>query len=184
VRARAGGANTTPYFLAAHFAKRNMKFGGGGKKLESESEGGRKFLPPNPPPASLREALRAGLPFRPPERSVSAARSAAISQDFVQKRFERRSVIATNSDILKIQRRFVARRKPCPPALFQLRRVNISELNQRVGQIQIQFFGKANGGSELRSNSSRKCGISNFFLSAFGGIRSQFLISRFTAKGD
>ena len=39
------------------------------------------------------------------------------------------------------------RKKPCPPALFQLRRVNISELNQKVGQIQIQFFGKANGGS-------------------------------------
>ena len=26
-----GGANTTPYFSAAHFAKRNTKFGGGGK---------------------------------------------------------------------------------------------------------------------------------------------------------
>ncbi|MBI5420968.1 MAG: hypothetical protein HZA35_01500 [Parcubacteria group bacterium] len=35
------------FFLAAHFAKRNTKFGGG-KKLESESEGGQKFLPPNP----------------------------------------------------------------------------------------------------------------------------------------
>ena len=33
-------------FLAAHFAKRNTKFGGGRKKLESESEGGQKFLPP------------------------------------------------------------------------------------------------------------------------------------------
>jgi len=33
--------------LAAHFAKRNTKFGGG-KKLESESEGGQKFLPPTP----------------------------------------------------------------------------------------------------------------------------------------
>ncbi|PIZ02719.1 hypothetical protein COY59_03205, partial [Candidatus Gottesmanbacteria bacterium CG_4_10_14_0_8_um_filter_37_24] len=54
-----------------------------------------KFLPPNPPPASLREALRAGLPFCSPERSVSVALSAAISQDFVQKRFELRSVIAT-----------------------------------------------------------------------------------------
>src|SRR3989344_1837667 len=37
---------------AAHFAKRNTKFGGG------ESEGGQKFLPSNP------------LPFCPPERSV------------------------------------------------------------------------------------------------------------------
>jgi len=37
VCARAGGANTNS-FLAAHFAKRNTKFGGG------ESEGGQKFL--------------------------------------------------------------------------------------------------------------------------------------------
>jgi len=61
------------------------------EKSESESEGGQKFLPPNP------------LPFCPPERSVSAARSAAISQDFVQKRFELRSVIATNQDISNFQ---------------------------------------------------------------------------------
>ncbi|MDP2855570.1 MAG: hypothetical protein Q8N90_00410 [bacterium] len=54
------------------------------EKSESESEGGQKFLPPNP------------LPFCPPERSVSAARSAAISQDFVQNRFELRSAIASN----------------------------------------------------------------------------------------
>ncbi|MFA5812919.1 MAG: hypothetical protein WC862_00135 [Patescibacteria group bacterium] len=46
-----------------------------------------------------------------------------------------------------MRERVSLRRKPCPPALFQLRRVNISELNQRGGQIQIQFFGKANGGS-------------------------------------
>jgi len=31
VRARVGGANTTSFFLAAHFAKQNTKFGGGGK---------------------------------------------------------------------------------------------------------------------------------------------------------
>src|SRR3989338_8761891 len=81
------------------------------EKSESESEGGQKFLPTNP------------LPFCPPERSVSAAQSAAISRSFVQNRFELRSAIATNSDILKIQRRFVARsprlrrvslrKKPC-----------------------------------------------------------------------
>jgi len=68
------------------------------EKLESESEGGQKFLPPNP------------LPFCPPERSVSAARSAAISRGFVQKRFELRSVIATKLDILKIEGHLVARR--------------------------------------------------------------------------
>jgi hypothetical protein len=56
VCAREGGANTTS-FLAAHFAKRNTK-NCGGKKRSGESEGGQKFLPPNP------------LPFCPPERSV------------------------------------------------------------------------------------------------------------------
>ena len=69
--ARVGGANTTS-LLAAHFALRNTKFGGGGKKLESESEGGQKFLPPNP------------LPFCPPERLDFKIRDS----DFRQKMFE------------------------------------------------------------------------------------------------
>src|SRR3989344_4268153 len=43
--------------LAAHFAKRNTK-NCGGEKRGGESEGGQKFLPPNP------------LPFCPPEHSV------------------------------------------------------------------------------------------------------------------
>ena len=42
-------------FSAAHFAKRNTK-NCGGEKRSGESEGGQKFLPPNP------------LPFCPPER--------------------------------------------------------------------------------------------------------------------
>jgi len=154
------------------------------------SEGGQKFLPPNP------------LPFCPPERSdFCSAKGGAISQDFVQKRFELRSVIATNSDIFQIQRRLVARsprrslsrtamrervslrKKPCPPALFQLRRVNILELNRKGGQIQIQFFGKANGGSELRSNSQMKF-VSNFFrFLPKAKIQSKFLIPRFCAVG-
>ena len=41
--ARVGGVNTTPYFLAAHFAKRNTKFGGGGKR------GRAKIHSPQPP---------------------------------------------------------------------------------------------------------------------------------------
>ena len=41
--------------LVAHFAKRNTK-NCGGEKRSGESEGGQKFLPPNP------------LPFCPPER--------------------------------------------------------------------------------------------------------------------
>jgi len=51
------------------------KFGGGGKKLESESEGGQKFLPPNP------------LPFCPPERLDFKIRNS----DFRQKMFEHQS---------------------------------------------------------------------------------------------
>ena len=39
VCAREGGANTTPLFPAAHFAKQNTKFGGG----ESEDEAGIHF---------------------------------------------------------------------------------------------------------------------------------------------
>ena len=50
----------------------------------TESEGGQKFLPPNPP---------SFLPARASD-FVPAARSAAI-KSFVQKRFEQRSVIAT-----------------------------------------------------------------------------------------
>jgi len=65
VCARVGGANTTP-FMAAHFAKQNTKFGGG------ESEGGQKFLPPNP------------LPFCPPER-FSFAREARNHSEFCSK---------------------------------------------------------------------------------------------------
>ena len=38
--ARVGGANTTPLFSEAHFAKRNTKFGGGGKARAGKKEGG------------------------------------------------------------------------------------------------------------------------------------------------
>ena len=63
VCAREGGANTTS-FLAAHFAKRRTK-NCGGEKRSGESEGGQKFLPPNP------------LPFYPPERKSFNQNSAS-----------------------------------------------------------------------------------------------------------
>jgi len=153
------------------------------------SEGGQKFLPPNP------------LPFCPPERSdFCSAKGGAISQDFVQKRFELRSVIATNSDIFQIQRRLVARsprrslsrtamrervslrKKPCPPALFQLRRVNILELNRKVGQIQIQFFGKANGGSAGEARNKQSL-FPIFSFPPEAEYKANFLIPRFCAVG-
>ena len=43
VHGRAGARATS--FLAALFAKQKTKFGGDGKKLESESEGGQKLVP-------------------------------------------------------------------------------------------------------------------------------------------
>ena len=67
-----GGSSAT--VLAAHSAKRNTKFGGGGKR-SGESEGGQKFLPPNP------------LPFCPPERLDFKIRNS----DFRQKMFEHQS---------------------------------------------------------------------------------------------
>jgi hypothetical protein len=48
-------------------------------------------------------------------------------------------------------------------------------LNQRDEQNQKSVFCPAGGGSALRSNAQNKNFVSNFFLSAFGGIRSQFL---------
>src|SRR3990167_1079010 len=66
---RAGARATSS--LAAHFAKRNAKFGGGGK-----AKAGEKFLPPNP------------FPFCPPERKlskVSVRIFAEKSSDFNQK---------------------------------------------------------------------------------------------------
>ena len=143
------------------------------EKSESESEGGQKFLPPNP------------LLFCPPERSVWRAKRAV---SFVQKRFELRSAIATNQDIFQIQRRLVARsprrslsRTAMRERVSLRKKPCISELNQRGGQIQIRFFGKANGGSELRSNSQMKF-VSNFFHSARGGTQSKFFNPALLAK--
>src|SRR3989338_1111317 len=55
------------------------------EKSESESEGGQKFLPPNP------------LPFCPLERSVfCSAKGGAVNRSFVPNRFELRSANSTN----------------------------------------------------------------------------------------
>jgi hypothetical protein len=62
---------------------------------------------------------------------------------------------------LKIQRRFVAR-SPRLRRVSLRKKLCISELNRKVGQIQIRLFGKANGGSKLRSNSQMKF-VSNLF---------------------
>ena len=81
------GQTQLPYWR--RISQSEIRNSAAAEKSESESEGGQKFLPPNP------------LPFCPPERSVSAVPPAAgaISRSFVQNRFELRSAIATNQDI-------------------------------------------------------------------------------------
>ena len=75
--------------MAAHFAKRNTKFGGGGKR-------GRAKIPSPPNP----------LPFCPPERSVWRAKRAVSS---VQKRFGFRQ---TNAQIKRLVRGFIRPHAP------------------------------------------------------------------------
>src|SRR3989338_2877444 len=156
VCAREGGVNTTPLFSAAHFAKRNTKFGGGGKR-------GRAKIP-SPQPPSFLPARASGF--------VPAARSAAISQGFVQKRFERRSVIATNQNLAIFQDEMIARSTRLPRVSLR-KNPFVWRLNQTAGEARRGLVWKADGGSELRSNSQMKF-VSNFFHSARGGIQSKF----------
>jgi len=51
----------------------------------------------------------------------------------------------------------------------------ISAQNQTVFENQKSVFCPAGGDSALQSNAQNENFVSNFFLSAFGGIRSQFL---------
>jgi len=103
-------------------------------------------------------------------RPASGGGGAAGRVNSVQNRFVLRSVIATKLDIESFRKKVRARfaralggfYSDFPPQSAK-RQTNPSRL-----------FWPAGGGSELRSNSSRICGISNFFLSDFGGIRSQF----------
>ncbi len=73
---------------------------------------------------------------------------------FARKRFELRSAIATNQDISNFQGKEFAR---SPRLRRGYARIfpYISELNQRGGQIQIQFFGKANGGSACEARNKQ-----------------------------
>jgi len=98
----------------------------------------------------------------------------------VQSRFALRSVIATKLDIESFRKKVRARFARALGGFYSdfppqsaIRPTNPNRL-----------VWKAGGGSELRSNSSRICGISNFFLCRFAALRSQFLILRFMAKGD
>ena len=107
-------------------------------------------------------------------------RSKVIRAIFVQNRFELRSVIATNSDILKIEEYLIAR-SPRLRRVSLRKKPRISELNRKVEQIQIQFFGKANGGSgcEVRNKQSL---FPIFSIPPEAEYKASFLIPRLWPK--
>ena len=99
---------------------------------------------------------------------------AQVSQSFVQKRFALRPLIATKCNFHHFWGNLFARSPRL--RLGSLRKFPyILGLNQRDGQNQKRFFYPAGDGSALRSNAHNENFVSNFFLSAKGGIRSQFL---------
>ena len=156
---------------------KNKKFSGAPTSLArnsaaAESEGGEGIPFPSTPFSAC------------PTRAVwfLPRRRRGIIRDFVQKRFERRSVIATNKDILKIGKGWIAR-------LPRLRRVSlrkkpcISELNRKGGQIQIQFFGKANGDSAGEARNPASAGYPIFSVSCQRQkYKASFSIPRFRSK--
>ena len=153
VCAREGGANTTS-FLAAHFVKRNTK-NCGGEKRSGESEGGQKFLPPNP------------LPFCPPERSVSvlpreARQSVGIlfkmGSDFFQQ---------TPPKLIScLARRFAPR--------FGR---HFGKIIPRIFEINRQFSRRKAAVHKLLSLYCDKVAMSRWFSFAFGEIQNEILIN-------
>jgi len=96
---------------------------------------------------------------------------AQVSQNFAQKRFALRLIIATRCNFHHFWGSLLARSPRL--RLGSLRKfLYILGLNQRDGQNQKRFFYPAGGGSTLQSNAQNENFVSNFFLSAFGGIRS------------
>jgi len=59
---------------------------------------------------------------------------------------------------------------------------HISELNRKVGQIQIQFFGKANGGSACEARNKQSL-FPIFSIPPKAEHKASFLIPRFCAVG-
>ena len=91
-----------------------------------------------------------------------------------QNRFALRPIIATRCNFRHFWGNLIARSPRL--RLGSLRKSPyILGLNQTDGQNQKSIFCPAGGGSALRSNTQNENFVFNFFLSAFGGIRSQFL---------
>jgi len=141
---------------------------------------------------SLKEKIFCARPLKEKEIFADFVRRQAASrwggflpvrvEILSQKRFALRSVIATSQNLTIFQDEMIAR----SPRLrwVSLRKTPfVWRLNQTAGEARRGLVWKAGGGSELRSNLQMKF-VSNFFLCRFAALRSQFLIPRFTAKGD
>jgi len=154
--------------LAAHFAKRNTKFGGGGKI--GIGKRGRAKIPSPQPPSFL------------PARAFSFCRAKRGNQSgFCSKKVRASFSNCDQLKLFQIQRRFVARSP-------RLRRVSlrkkpcISELNRKVGQIQIRLFGKANGGSACEARNKQSL-FPIFSFPPGAEHKASFFIPRFCAVG-
>jgi hypothetical protein len=141
VCARAGGANTTPLFFsnfsAAYFAKRNLNGGG------FQSEGGQKFIPPNP------------LSFCPPERSESfvprVARQSGVFSEIFDKMISSRVVkIHHNLTFCKFPDHFGGRAKRVPSiSLRQILSARRAQARLAVGQEEVRLPRNFNSVSDL-----------------------------------
>jgi len=156
VCARVGGANTTS-FSVAHFVKRNTK-NCGGEKRSGESEGGQKFLPPNP------------LPFCPPERSVLVLPSEArqsfgilfkMSSDFFQQ-----TPPKFISSVICLARGFAPRFGG-----------HFGKIIPRFFEINRQFSRRKAAVHKLLSLYCGKAAMSRWFSFAFGEIQNEILIN-------
>ena len=145
--------------LAAHFAKRNTKFGGGGK-----ARAGREFLfPPTP------------FPSRPARASVSVLPRSAASVSFVQKRFAHFQTKCTKLDFTIFCE---AETEVCSPRLRGAARKELGGKIKRRDKIPRTIF------SEMRRFVITKLCIkinfySNFLrkISRFAGLRRFFIPS-------
>ena len=143
--------------LAAHFAKRNTK-NCGGEKRSGESEGGQKFLPPNP------------LSFCPPERSVSVLPPAGrqsvgilfkMSSDFFQQtppKFIYSGICLARGFAPRFGRHF-------------------GKIIPRIFEINRQFSRHKAAVHKLLSLYCGKAAMSRWFSFAFGEIQNEILIN-------
>ena len=162
---RAGGANTTS--LLRRISQSEIRNSAAAKNRNRKARAGKNSFPQ--PPSFL--PARA-FSFRAQAGNQSEFRSKKVRASFSNcdqfRHFSNSEAIVARSPRL---RRVSLRKKPC-----------ILELNRKVGQIQIQFFGKANGGSACEA---RNKSLFQFFpFRQRRNIKQVFNPALLVAKGD